>query len=696
MTPDLSPKVVYAEETVVDPATGAERKMWIRDPQTGELVKKVAVDEATGQPIIGDDGNPVYEPLINEATGEQEDPLGFISHLAPGLAKQLRKPDNWLSIVGLIGVLIAFGHSVLAMSGEETLAQVYREVESPKLKNFKKAAFIVFLYSLALTASISFLAVLLVPDQIRMKDYSGNFIGGLAMYVLGPPWARLLLNGFVVVVGFLILAGAVNTAIIGSNGVLNRVAEDGVLPDWFLKPHRRFGTTYRVLTLIVGLQLATIIITQGNMYALGEAYAFGVVWSFVFKALAMVVLRFKDRNPREFKVPLNVKIRGVEVPIGLMIVFLILLAAAICNAFTKEVATVGGLGFTAVFLTVFIASEHFHEKRRGEASHLHLEQFNQRAINELAPTLVGLTKPYRKLVAIRSPQNLFMLEKALFETDPETTDVVVMTAHVTPRGDAAVATIDLDQYDRGLMTAVVTRAEKAGKHVQPLIVRTNNPLFAVIQTAKELSVQELILGASNIYTADEQIGQIALYWINLHEGEPTPLTVRILSRHRDLTFDLAGGSRIPKIGERRARSAAELRAAGVGVSHVLLAHYDNSQSSDLFAAALTMLDPDVTLSVVRIPDKSRPAGASDCLQSDLDRAKQLRRDVQVWALPLGDPAQQLVELARSLDCDLIVLGMLEEPSPGEEPLVDAQAVIHAAACPVCLISTPVIPDEVDR
>ena len=45
-------------------------------------------------------------------------------------------------------MVIAFGHSILAMSGEETLAQVYREVESPKLPNFKKAAFIVFVYSL--------------------------------------------------------------------------------------------------------------------------------------------------------------------------------------------------------------------------------------------------------------------------------------------------------------------------------------------------------------------------------------------------------------------------------------------------------------------------------------------------------------------------------------------------------------------
>ena len=64
------------------------------------------------------------------------------------------------------------------MSGEETLAQVYREVESPKLGNFKKAAFIVFLYSLLFTGGISFLAVLLIPDEVRMKDYADNLVGG--------------------------------------------------------------------------------------------------------------------------------------------------------------------------------------------------------------------------------------------------------------------------------------------------------------------------------------------------------------------------------------------------------------------------------------------------------------------------------------------------------------------------------------
>ena len=230
------------------------------------------------------------------------------------------------------------------------MAQVYREVESPKLPNFKKAAFIVFLYSLLLTASTNFLAMLLIPDTERMTKYADNWLGGLAMHMVGPSWLLLLLNGFVVFVGFLILSGAVNTSIVGSNGVLNRVAEDGVLPDWFLKPHRKYGTTYRMLYLIAGLQLFTILVSRGDVIMLGEAYAFGVVWSFVFKTLSMVVLRFKDRTPREFMVPFNFRWGNMHVPVGLTIVFLIVFLSALANLVTKPVATISGLSFTAVFL----------------------------------------------------------------------------------------------------------------------------------------------------------------------------------------------------------------------------------------------------------------------------------------------------------------------------------------------------------
>ena len=67
-----------------------------------------------------------------------------------------------------MGILIAFGHSLLAMSGEESLAQVNREIEAPKLKNLRRTGMTIFLYSLILTGSISFLAVLLIPDGKRV------------------------------------------------------------------------------------------------------------------------------------------------------------------------------------------------------------------------------------------------------------------------------------------------------------------------------------------------------------------------------------------------------------------------------------------------------------------------------------------------------------------------------------------------
>src|SRR5688572_20049947 len=42
-----------------------------------------------------------------------------------------------------VAIIVAFGHSLLAMSGFETLAQVYREIAAPKLKSLKITANIV-------------------------------------------------------------------------------------------------------------------------------------------------------------------------------------------------------------------------------------------------------------------------------------------------------------------------------------------------------------------------------------------------------------------------------------------------------------------------------------------------------------------------------------------------------------------------
>src|SRR5271155_2996819 len=263
--------------------------------------------------------------------------------------------------IPIVALTIAFGHSLLSMSGFETLAQVYREIAYPKLKNLRITANIVCWYAVICTGVVTVFAGMIIPDADRPR-YFDNLIGGLAMSLSGPYLLRLGFHIFVVAVGGLILAGAVNTSIIGANGVLNRVAEDGVLLPWFRKPHKKFGTTSRIINMIAIMQIATIIGSRGNMTILAEAYAFGVVWSFFMKSLGVTVLRF-HRTDQEYKVPLNFHFRGREIPVGLGLVTLVLGFVAIANLFSKQIATKYGVAFTVVFFIMFTISEKINLRR---------------------------------------------------------------------------------------------------------------------------------------------------------------------------------------------------------------------------------------------------------------------------------------------------------------------------------------------
>jgi len=444
--------------------------------------------------------------------------------------------SEWPKRIGALGVAIAFGHSILAMSGEESLAQVNREIAYPKVKNLTRAGFIIFLYSMLVTGVISFFAVLIIPDEVRLNSYSDNLIGGLAMYVVGPLSVRLALRAFVVFVGFLILAGAVNTAIVGSNGVLNRVAEDGVLPDWFRHPHRRYGTSYRLINLVVGLQIFTIIASRGNVYALGEAYAFGVVWSFVFKSLSMVVLRFKDRQPRAWKVPLNFHVRGVEIPVGLTLIFLVLLVVALINLVTKTVATEWGIAFTIIFFAVFALTEKYWS-HRGDGSH-HLEKFNVNYTPELDRQHLRLGRRPCRIVPVRDPGNLHHLDQALKESEHEDIDLVVPTVKVETGMAANDENPRFTTEEQNIFTAVVNLAEAHGKTIVPLVITSNDALFAIARTAQELEAEQIVMGRSAKFPPEFQAESFALRWGQVEPDGGREIVVRVVSEREDLRFTI--------------------------------------------------------------------------------------------------------------------------------------------------------------
>jgi amino acid transporter len=431
-----------------------------------------------------------------------------------------------------VAIIIAFGHSLLSMSGFETLAQVYREIAYPKLKNLRLTGNLVCTYAVVCTGVITVFAGMIIPDKLRLS-YVDNLLGGLAMHLAGPYLLRLVFHIFVVIVGFLILSGAVNTSIIGANGVMNRVAEDGVLLDWFRKPHRRFGTTYRIINLIALLQIGTILASKGNVYTLGEAYAFGVVWSFFLKSMGVLVLRY-HRHDQEYKVPLNLHIAGREWPIGLMLTTLVLGLVAIANLFSKKIATVWGISFTIVFFILFTISERVNARRAKKTG---LEEFNLDMRPEVGSSTVH-ARPGCVLAAVRDYNHMAHLETVLQKTNLRRHDIVVMTVRSVSSGAGEYELGEnqlFSDYERELFTRVVTMAEKQGKTVDLLVVPGVDPFDAMVQTAARLQASKLVTGVSARMDSEELARKIGQAWEKLPEPRHS-FSLEVISPGRPSAF----------------------------------------------------------------------------------------------------------------------------------------------------------------
>ena len=165
---------------------------------------------------------------------------------------------------------------------------------------------------------------------------------------------------------------------------------------------------------------------------------------------------------------------------------LVLFLVAIANLFSKQIATKFGVAFTAVFFVIFTISERINARKRANKK-LGLEEFNL----DMRPEITVETVHARAgcvLVAVRDYNKMLHLHNVLQKTNLRRHDIVVMTVRPVSSGAGEYELSDkqlFSDYEKELLSRVVTMAEKEGKTVDLIVVPGVDPFDAMVQTASQ-------------------------------------------------------------------------------------------------------------------------------------------------------------------------------------------------------------------
>jgi hypothetical protein len=259
------------------------------------------------------------------------------------------------------------------------------------------------------------------------------------------------------------------------------------------------------------------------------------VWSFFFKALGVTALRFQ-RHDQEYKTPINIRVAGREIPIGLMLTTLVLGSVAIANLFTKQIATKYGVAFTIILFLTFTISEKVN-LRRVQTEKKGLEQFNLDHQAQVDSTTLH-ARPGCVVVAVRDFRRMEHLKRVLEKTNLRKHDIVVLTIRSLSTGAGEYHLADeqiFSDYEKELFSHVVELAEKEGKPVELLVVPAVNPFDAMVRSASTLQASRLVTGVSARMDSEELARSIGQAWQGLAEPRHS-FSLEVISPDRASIF----------------------------------------------------------------------------------------------------------------------------------------------------------------
>jgi nucleotide-binding universal stress UspA family protein len=171
---------------------------------------------------------------------------------------------------------------------------------------------------------------------------------------------------------------------------------------------------------------------------------------------------------------------------------------------------------------IFELSE-LYNRRRMSGRRPDLEKFRLVSQENVSQDSIS-ARPGNVIVAIRNPLQLGHLRRVLERVDTRKIDIVALTVKRVSGYGSGGFELDVDQIFSDkiaeLFSNVVTRAEKAGKHVELLVVPGRDYNRAVVEVAQRMKSSLIVMGLSAKMTPSQQAKACGDAWERLPQPRP--------------------------------------------------------------------------------------------------------------------------------------------------------------------------------
>jgi len=396
-------------------------------------------------------------------------------------------------------LLYAMTLASVAFVGLESASGLSADISVGK-RGLKRLVLVGGLATLVIYGGMSLVALSSLPQVGNATSLSRNFLDDPIIGVvetLDPEWLVTTLKYAVGAGAALLLVAAANGAMLGISRQAYSLATNRQIPSAIGRLHPRFTTPY--IAIAIAAVMAAALVIPDDLELLIGIYAFGAMIAFTLAHLSVCVLRYREPDlPRPYKMPLNVRIGGGDLPLPSVLGAVLSAAGWITVVLFHEWARVVGGGWLLFGLVLYVVY------RRTEGKPV----FKRVTVPESALRTEAAEAQYGSILVpifgrpldddIVQTAGRLAAEEGSAEDGEGGAMIEGLWVFEVPMAlplDAALPQQRLDEARAALRRAKAVGEEYAGVQVATATVRARNVGEAIVSEAKRRGVEAIVMAA---------------------------------------------------------------------------------------------------------------------------------------------------------------------------------------------------------